>query len=376
MSVDFKPFSRYQELITEIGEFRQLSKVSYGIALQLLFRHDGDLGVPPVEDLDYAESSRNIFSMGDREATKVTLEYGWVPLDEYADREDRELTEVRQAAESGELGAVASHPESGKPLVIWPPKKQSLSDDQLPDPPQGKYKVAVETNLSQGLELDLTDEERSESIQRLFLSLANSLGDPAEVAGRAGNMLYRSCFLLHWVAFEAFLRDTVHELYRRHPKTVMSTDWAQERKASFQSIFDQSAGLTDLGRLRESLVETAIEDHEAGGQSAHGLINFLKKTFSFERDPYQAWFVIGDTKYETSYQGLMGVKQVRNSLVHQAGRPDSALFEKYDWVPSRDGVIFFDQDFYELATLMMRSICENIAMQIDAGEYRTADESD
>ena len=210
-------------------------------------------------------------------------------------------------------------------------------------------------------------------IQRSYLSLAHSLGKPDEVAKRAEEMLNQSCFLSHWTIFEVFLRSTIQELIKRHPSKIDSGTRGKKSTLNYEEILEMTSKFSSVENLRDSLIEREIERLQAGGESVHGLINFLKSEFHFKRDPYEAWYVLKGQRHTAHYNDLMEFKEVRNALMHDGGTPPESFFERYPAVPKRGNAILIDEEYYLKAKLILSSIAFSIATCVDEGIYDAGD---
>jgi len=292
---------------------------------------------------------------------------GWLSFEEYADKCNLPAEEVQREAHEGKFGTVATHPKTGKDVIIWPPNMQSEPLSALPEP--GRYIIETEHRAAVPLTLDLGDQESFDQVQETILSLAHSIGEPEDMAKRAGEMLNQSCLLLEWTIFEVFLRSTIEELIRRHPSKIASGGKGMKSSLDYEEILEMSRNFTSLESLRASLTEREIERMQAGGESVHGLINFLKSGFGFKRDPYEAWYVFNGERHTTHYTDLVELKEVRNALVHDGGRPPKLFFEEYPAVPRRDNAIVIDNEYYLKGGLILSAIAFVIARCIDRGMY-------
>jgi hypothetical protein len=281
----FEPYLRYKENLERIRDFSELTTLAYGLTQQLLFKYPKDqlpgirLPKPKWEDLS--------FSMGAQEVNSVEMKCGWLSFSEYAKRCGLDLGIVETEAREGKLGPVLKHPRTGIEVVVWPQEMQSKPLSELPEP--GKYSFAVTFTAKAHAPIPVELEDDFEEAQQAFLSLTHALGEPEKVAEHAEEMLYRSCFLLRWVMFEVFLRSTVHELISRHPTRLTSTKQGKKPTLSYEDVLAMSSNLSSVEMLRDSLIRREIERQQAHGESVHGLINFLKSEFLFDRDPYEVW---------------------------------------------------------------------------------------
>lgn len=209
--------------------------------------------------------------------------------------------------------------------MMWPPDKQSTPLSELPEPGAVRYEVSEQTRVEFPLTLDVTDTEAFEHVQQRYLALAHSLGRPNDVKTRAQGILNRACFLLHWAALEVFLRSTIEELIALHPSILALHRRAKKTEVTYEELFKMSSSFSSVGDLLNGLIEVEFERMEAGGESVHGLINFLKKGLTFKRDSYKTWYVLKGCKQFTQYNDLVELKEVRNALLHDGGTPPELL---------------------------------------------------
>jgi hypothetical protein len=107
--------------------------------------------------------------------------------------------------------------------------------------------------------------------------LAHALGAPEKVAARAEAMLYRSGLLLLWAGFEVFLRDTLQELFRRHPHKIASGARGRRLSLTYEEIVELSGGLSSVEELRTRLVEREIERYNGPHDLDHPSSNFYPR---------------------------------------------------------------------------------------------------
>jgi len=211
-----------------------------------------------------------------------------------------------------------------------------------------------------------------DEVQRTFLKLAHSMGKPEEVGERAKEVLYRSCLVLRWTAFEAFLHSAIYDLFRSHPHKLAEDSMAKRPSMSYADIISMLEQFTSIEALHAALVEPQIEQSAAEGQSVHGLINLLKSSFAFHDDPYEAWYVLRGQRYETDYNTLLEeIKEVRNTLVHEGGYACKGFFERFPNVPHRDNQIVIDDTYNTKTALVFGSVAYKIAHSVVQRKYHT-----
>lgn len=370
MDITFCPYEIYRSNIKKISNFKQFSSLSFGIAQQLLYYY-------PKETLPkYKISKKQIeeasYTPADTTVENVEEQCKWVTLYEYADLSGKSLDEINQEVNSGKLGPIQNDPNSGEQLVIYPEQFQSYTLDQLPEVGKKIYQVKLKKQFLVSEEIDPIDNSYFQKNQNKFLKLAHSIGEPKEVSKKADEMLYRSCLILHWSAFEVFLRSTIHELFRRHP-TVIASGTRGKNTVSYKDLLDLSEKFSNSETLLYSLVERAIKNKEADETSIHGLIKLLKSDFKLEEDPYKSEYTLNGEKKETDYSDLNMINKIRNALMHDDGKfdsDDSNLLQEYPNIPSTNNQIVMTQQFYEKCALIIDTISYKIASLIEKGKYQ------
>ncbi|PQP80728.1 hypothetical protein C0Q44_26230 [Paenibacillus sp. PCH8] len=306
------------------------------------------------------------YSSADVKRTKSELICGWLTFHEYASKLEIDNYETfTQNALNGEYGPIEIHPKTREKLLIWPSEYSSKSKEELPEP--GTYKVGVnmEVAASSTIELDPRDTQNFIIIQQQFLNIAHSLGEIEEVQNRSNEMLYRSCFILRWVAFESFLRESVFELYKSNPKKVLSNKMRKKNTVTYEELLLMSNEFNSAELLLQNLIEKEIQLQESEGKSIHGLINFLKDEFLDKQDPYVSSYVFKGERKKTHYNDLMMFKDTRNVLMHDAGYYSPVFNSLYPEVPVRDGMVVITENFYLKSQLIIDSVAHKISVLIN-----------
>jgi hypothetical protein len=360
------PYENYRKVVKYIDDFVQISELSYGITKQLMKRHDKE----SLEKVKLPKPKRKelSFSMADIKLMSTQAVCHWISLPNYAKNVDLELGEVEQLAGRGDLGPIATHPETDETMVIWPPDYQSKPEGELPQPGKSKYAISITARASVGV--DTEDHQDFDENQQKLISLAHRVGDAEELGTQAEAMLFQSSFLLQWTAFEVFLRETIHSLYRAHPEKLAKGQKGTTTSLSYADILQMSEDFSSIENLRESIVDIEIEKHKRDGASVSGLINFLKSEFKFEKDPYKAWYVIDGESRIATHSKITEIKDVRNSLIHDAGKEADQLLSTYPHLLKRDGALVINSDYYHECALALRSIAYSLANSITHMKYK------
>jgi hypothetical protein len=366
--LSFEPYRIYMENQKYINNFSELTNLAYGLTLQLLFKYPRDK-LPKIR-LPRPERNELSYSMAEGEAFSLELECRWLTFSQYADKCNLDLEDVEREAADGRLGPVLKPPNREVDVIIWPPRMQTKPLSELPKPGVAQVRVTFQARVP--FELDLEDD--FDQVQNIFLTLAHSRGEPEAVVKRAAEILYRSCFILQWTIFEVFVRHTVQELIRRHPSKLAAGRRGKKCSVSYDEVLEMTENLSSVETLRDTLIQREVERLQSGGESVHGLINFLKSEFHFENDPYEAWYVLDGERYTTHYQDIIELKEVRNVLVHDGGIPPDSFFETYPTLSRRDSVAVIDERYYERAVLILSSVAYSIAKTIDKGAYKADDQ--
>ena len=264
---EFIPYQRYVQSQRTIDEFETLTDLSYAVTQQLLFRHSSDelkhirMPSPATDQLSFAAC--------DREVTGVEVAAEWVSAAEYARRTNQTSEVVSELLLAGSLGATETHPETGETLALWPPTAHS-TQQSLPKPPMKTFVVKMKVTARAPLELGIGEAESFEQVQHQYLRLAHSLGEPDRVAQNARAMLFRSCLLLSWTAFEVYLRETLQELYRLNPNKLAAAKTSTRAILSAKDVLEMSDSLSSLELLRTRLIDMQIQQ-QVGDASIHAL---------------------------------------------------------------------------------------------------------
>lgn len=368
MEIEFKPHKVYLINLQRLQDFETLSIISFGLSLQLLFKY-------PKEELKEFpsfgfEKSGSSYSRADIMVDDIEEICGWISIKEYADKIKIDFERVKEMAKKGDLGPIISNPNSGELKAIWPPEYKDKPIKELPEVDKKSFNVKLSRTESRSYELDIGNLENFEDIQRSFLGLAHSVGEPDEASTKACEMLFQSCLILQWTAFESYIRSTVDELFTYHPEALAKGERGAKAGISYEDLFNLSKGFSNIGSLKNSLVQRLIEQHGSEGNSVHGLINYIKSLFNFEEDPYKSWFVLDNERFETSYGDLMEIKDTRNALLHDGGLPNKEFFKKYPNVPRKDDYIIIDADYLKKCKLVLRTIAGHIANLIIEKKYQ------
>ncbi len=363
--IDFQPYINFETYLSQINDFSELTNLSYIITMQQLFAHPSN----SLPELVIPKADKKMsYCPADREIDKIKLTCEWISLPEYAMRQQVPLDEIEKKVEGGQLGPTVQN-ENNITMVIWPPEYQKKKLEQLPHCGKKSFQVSFRIKGQVSDEIEVSDKNvKIEETQTRFLQLAHALGDVESIAKRASEMLNRVVFLLEWGAFEVFLRDTFNELIRLHPHKLASGKRAHET-LTLEELMTFSNNLTNIEQLCKNLTTREMEKQEQGGQSIHGILNFIKAHFHLDNDPYTVWYVVEGKQHYTSYQFLVQLKEVRNALVHDAGKVMDTFVKVYPSIPIRDGMIVIDDKFRLHAHLGLRSIAFRIASTISSGNY-------
>jgi hypothetical protein len=297
---------------------------------------------------------------------EVRLRRGWITYEEYSKESGLEIHQVEESARDGKLGPVTTIPETNEDALFWPPEEHSKALSELPPPTKKKtYVVTMETDAL----ISLNGEWEGEETKETFLKLASSHGDPEESSGNALALLRQVCFIQEWTSFEVYIREVVAYLLRKHPEKIAASGRGKKILMSTDEVVELSQRFTSIEELRERMVQREIERRQAEGQSVHGLINFLKDEFRFERDPYCEPYLFRGKRLTTHYNDITEIKDVRNALIHDGGLVPISFFEGRPRIPHDSGKILISDDYYLTVVLILRSISLGIAESISRDQY-------
>lgn len=362
------PYVHYCNTVKYIDDFVQISELSYGITKQLMKRHNkdslGDVELPKPKNKELS------FCMADVKLKSNRPICGWLTLQKYAEKTELGISEVTKLAESGKLGPTCRHPKTDALLVIWPPQYQSKTESELPSPGKVKFRPTFSITAKTSIGIDTDDLQDFDKTQQKLVSLAHNVGEVEELGTKAETMLFQSSFLLQWTAFEVFLRETIHDLYRKHPEKLAKGQKGTTTSLSYADILRMSGEFSSIDNLRESIVSLEIEKHKRDGASISGLINFLKTEFKFDDDPYQAWYIANGEQKTASHTKITEIKDVRNSLIHDAGKDADELIKVYPHLLEREGSLIVNSEYYHECVLALRSIAHTLADSITRQKYK------
>lgn len=343
----FMPYAAYMRNYRSINRFTQLTAVSYGLTWDML-KQNPETSLPPVE-FDKNPSLKMSYGLADRSVESVTRKYGWVSLVEYSEKENLPVEAVISLAESGDLGRIELHPDTGEKIVIWPSQYKN-------DPEVGKLDIGgsvFEAKVVMPISLTQVMPEGAADLQMNLLQAAHIIGAGGESQSDATRVLFQSGILLQWTAFEVFLRDTVAHVFRQFPNKLGK----MKRELGYDDLVKLSNGFSSINSVMDALIEREIDALRSGGLSANGLINYLKKEFHFDRDPYKVTYVFQGEEVAASFGDLNKVREARNALIHE-GAAES-------W--ESDDLEF--RVAYEKSRLLMSSIAYNLSNSLFRKRY-------
>jgi len=364
---DFPPYKTFKKGLSTVSDFEALSDCAYGVTLQLLFRNPRERLVDiPFPDFTHDQMS---YSMADQVIEDVKMLCEWITLNEYAVRTGETLNEAKDKASNDLLGHVLRDPDSKEEIIIWPQDYNNRPLDKLPTPGQKLFAVQVSTTAGHPVELEVDDPEQFEKVQNILLKHAHSIGNPDEVIDRSREVLFRACFLLRWTVLEDFMRNTIHELFRKHPDKIVSQKSSAKPILSYEDVMNLSNNFSSIDALSEALIERQILQSESESKSVPGLIYFLKTSFDFNDDPFKAWYVLNGQRYETDHNSLIEIKEVRNAVIHNDGHVTPDFLSNFPRVPHRENMIVIDEAYNNKSSLIIKSIAFRIADLIVQGKY-------
>ena len=252
-ALNFEPYKNYIELYEYIDNFLSISSLSYEITNQLLNKHNKS----QVEDIELPEPNKKTlsFSMADLKVKDVEFVCGWISCSEYAKKVELTEEEVINNADTGLYGHKSEHPESGECILIWPQEYQTKNLEELPKAGKSKFKPKVSITAKADLSFDTDELTGFEDKQMQLVRLAHAVGDKDKVTSKAEAMLFQSSFLLNWTAFEVFIRETIHALFKMHPKKLTKGQKGAAQSISYKDIFQMSDEFDSIDKLKHSLVD-------------------------------------------------------------------------------------------------------------------------
>jgi hypothetical protein len=364
MPTSFAPYKIYQENIKSISDFQEITAMSISFAEKLFEKYPKE----QLEKIDHGVLKNNQLSYcaADRTNNPIMVK-AWLTVDEYAKHVSLPVEEIIAAVANGELGEIKIHPKTGKEVIYWAEKDED--NDKKPEP--GSYAFKNSITVTAAIEVSEDTKSDIDKLQQLLISIGHSRGADAELSKSIEENLCKSILILHWTAFENFLRQTIQELYRLHPELLTRNKQAKKPSISYDEIHNFTSGFTSTENLRAYIVQKEIDSAESEEKSVHGLINYIKSNFVFKDDPYTSWYMVKGKKVDIVYKDLMEVKDTRNTLIHDAGYPQKDFFIKYPNVPNRDLKVIIDEEHLLRCVFILRAIAHNINTIIQKKEYST-----
>lgn len=276
----------------------------------------------------------------------------WVTLEEYAEREKIQFEQVIEEAETGKYGEI--HVADGMKYIIWPPAYQSEKDK--PEYPKKIY--AVKVNQAVSFPVVVSDDSPEQ--------IAALLGDYKEFNAeleRVGQLIHEQCYLSYWTIFEVFVKKLALALFELYPEIVFKNKKYGNDTIKYIDIFNTSEQFTSISSLKTYIMESIVETNgKVDNESIHSIINFIKECYmSNGVDPYKAQYVYNGEKIETSYVGLIQIKALRNSLVHDNGLITRKLLDEVDYLEQTVGEsLIITDDMLSTEFYALEAIAENI----------------
>jgi hypothetical protein len=355
----FAPFKSYIENRDALSKHIGATDLAYALAISTF----GDRRLEGVEKAREASINYSRADFGRPNAERI---YGWVSFEEFAQLEKLALSEVEGSAGRGELGAVEEHPESGRPIVVWPTSKCSAPEVKQLKLGSSRWSVrARRPNDVAKIEVDTDDPASLTEARNHLIFLGRELGEPVSVYEEAQELFYRGCYLNLWSSFETFVKDSFGELVRRFPVSLARLpDW-RKLSMTYADLVVQTNGLSDIESLREQLVAAEIAKAETGGRSISGLINLMKTVFEWPRDLYKRPYREKGQNLVTAYSDLDEIREVRNVLAHQRSRASVALVGSKRLKMLNDRPVI-DKAYFDWTGLVLSAIAHGLAEDVVA----------
>ncbi|NJN18969.1 MAG: hypothetical protein HC822_23285 [Oscillochloris sp.] len=137
---------------------------------------------------------------------------------------------------------------------------------------------------------------------------------PAEddVFSRTADVLNTSCFLMEWMFFEAFLKNTIYVLLHQYPNKLAAN--SPDMLLNYREISQATHAFSAIDQLRNQLIIGEIERSELHSQSIHGLIDYVRRVFRFQLNPYEIEYLYKGQKNTTSPRDLDDIRAMHKSI--------------------------------------------------------------
>jgi hypothetical protein len=184
---------------------------------------------------------------------------------------------------------------------------------------------------------------------------------------QTSQLLLQHCFVLEWLYFETFLRNTLFAMLARHPHKIVAS--AGEEQLSIAAIFRASHSFASVDHLRDNLVARQIHQVQGCGHAVRELIDTLVGTFHFQSSPYDAQYLYQGQHTTSSLHDLTDLYALYLSIV-----PDSCGLQSRDErdrpagrAPATAPPI--SEDSYFKAKAILHAVAGSIAQSIDNHWY-------
>jgi hypothetical protein len=367
----FDQLIRFRENIKKSNNFVKISELYYGLSTQLVLNTPLEqlegVNFPPTrqEELNYA--------MGDIDVDSVEEVGAWLTFADYATKTRSSQEEVAAQARIGLLGKVETDPTSGQSVVLWPPALRDMDPSRWPRPGLRLFSAKVSIFAERAIVLDPEDRQNFETNQKSLLKLVTVMGEPVKLCEQAETMLFTAVFINLWASFETFLKSTIFELLKKHPKKLSRTAYGRRASVTYEDIVTHTREFSSVNSLQEELIRREIERSESGDMSASGMINYIKTEFEFESSPYDAWYQLQGIRLNVQYRDIVEIKDVRNCLMHDGGKLTTELGGRYPHLPVKEGFIAVDTKYFTRTRLILSSVAFKISQSIESGKYRVRD---
>ena len=239
---EFAPYSRFIENMTLTTKHLSATETAYALAVATF--SDPKIKGERITDSSNLKLITNSYTRADLSVSVVepTRQWGWIPLQEFANLENMTLDEVTAEARAGKLGKVSIHPETNEEIVIWPREKQGTKEAEALETGLRVYRVQVRRSKTakEILRFDADNKDYLEEIRHHIVHIGREPGEPAAIFSEAKELMWRSAFINIWSTFESFIRETFAELITRFPAGLSNLPEGRKATISYKMLVENT----------------------------------------------------------------------------------------------------------------------------------------
>ena len=345
-----KDYSFFCEEINKIQHFRNITQLSYCLAVKMLEDSSSESLKQIRNQLKpHMERKKHSYCAADREIKDIHLICEWITAEEYAKRLELPISKVEQMANNHELGYTIV--EKDVIYIIWPKDQQSINSEELPKFGKKTYKVEVEQKALASINIEQNPRDFALALMGKSTKTMNVLEKEADYR------LNENTFLSCWSAFETFIKNIIYTFLDINPSLIFESKKIGKETITYKEIYEYSDAFNNIEKMKRMIADNIICNQEKNGQSIHSLINLIKEYFLKNEDPYNTWYVYDGIKYQIDYCTLIDIKEIRNTIVHDKGVVNVSRWKNMKLVPiPKGGIVEIDDDLFNRCLIILKAI--------------------